>query len=469
MVYSIDVVESLGEAAGCGVACSKFDSDIQHCATEDDRITGHTLGRCRGIRRLSYTPLYSQIIYKTNLTLPPRLLEKVIDIEVSSSTPSPTIDPSVHTILIGHSMGGIVAADTLLAITSDLTIPSRPSSSSQTLSNPNPNPGPAINSLMFPYISGVLAFDTPYLGISPGVVAHGAEDHYNTASSAITQLSGLTGAIWGGSKAASEVDKDGKVKKEPVAALPAPSSSTDAPAPAWQKWGKLAALAGAGAAVAGGAAAAYMKREQITAGWSWVGSHLEFVGCLMKGEELRKRVSGLVTLNKELGVGWANLYTRLGKRALSKSDGVTIVGSVVGNQRTFCNLPGGRDKSTGGREYWSEAINDAAGDETGAHMSKFLSSYPSYVRFPLAEMAVLTNTQACSFPKTTQVTTPFLKTPRNSLSTGRRMNGTSPAQEMRICLGLSTRSYRTGGRLRFDGVWIMVCGYLPTGHINCNA
>lgn len=182
-------------------------------------------------------------------------------------------------------------------------------------------------------------------------------------------MSGLTGAIWGGSKAASEVDKDGKIKKEPVAALPAPSSTSDAPIPAWQRWGKLAALAGAGAAVAGGAAAAYMKREQITAGWSWVGSHLEFVGCLMKGEELRKRVAGLVTLNKELGVGWANLYTRLGKRALDKGDGVTIVGSVVGNQRTFCNLPGGKDKQTGGREYWSEAINDAAGDETGAHMS----------------------------------------------------------------------------------------------------
>ncbi|KAL2075686.1 hypothetical protein VTL71DRAFT_629 [Oculimacula yallundae] len=311
------------------------------------------------------------------------LLEKVIDIEVQSSTPSPTIDPSVHTILIGHSMGGIVAADTLLAITSDLTISSRPSSSSKDPSNPSPNP--PINSLMFPYISGVLAFDTPYLGISPGVVAHGAEGHYNTASSAITQISGLTGAIWGGSKAASEVGKNGKVKKEPVAALPAPSpSSTELPA--WQRWGKLAALAGAGAAVAGGAAAAYMKREQITAGWSWVGSHLEFVGCLMKGEELRKRVASLVTLNKELGVGWANLYTRLGKKALDKGDGVTIVGSVVGNQRTFCNLPGGRDKSTGGREYWSEAINDAAGDETHAHMSMFFpKENPGY--YALSENA----------------------------------------------------------------------------------
>ncbi|KAI6710510.1 hypothetical protein JHW43_006951 [Diplocarpon mali] len=311
-----------------------------------------------------------------------RLLEKVIDIEVSSSTPSPTVDPSVHTILIGHSMGGIVAADTLLAITSDLTI-SRPSSKSS--ADKPQGQDPSINSLMFPYIAGVLAFDTPYLGISPGVVAHGAEDHFNTASSALTQLSGLTGAIWGG-KAAGDVDKDGKVKKDPVAALPASTSPTAASIPAWQKWGKLAAVAGAGAAVAGGAAAAYMKRDQITAGWSWVGSHLEFVGCLMKGEELRKRVSSLVTLNRELGVGWANMYTRLGSKALSKSDGITIVGSVIGNQRTFCNLPTGRDGKVGGKEFWHEAINDAVGDETGAHMSMFFpKENPGY--YALSENA----------------------------------------------------------------------------------
>ncbi|EKD19833.1 uncharacterized protein L3040_002482 [Drepanopeziza brunnea f. sp. 'multigermtubi'] len=314
------------------------------------------------------------------------LLEKVIDIEVASSTPSPTIDPSVHTILIGHSMGGIVAADTLLSITYDLAI-SRPSSSSPS----KPKDPSSINSLMFPYISGVLAFDTPYLGISPGVVAHGAEGHYNTASSALTQLSSLTGAIWG-SKAASEVNKEDKVKKEPLASLPPPSatSSSATPAaqvvPAWQKWGKLAALAGAGAAVAGGAAAAYLKRDQITAGWSWVGSHLEFVGCLMKGEELRTRVSSLVTLNRELGVGWANIYTRLGSKALSKSDGTTLVGSVVGHQRTFCNLPSGRDEKVGGRDFWREAVNDAAGDETGAHISMFFpKDNPGY--YALSENA----------------------------------------------------------------------------------
>jgi hypothetical protein len=294
------------------------------------------------------------IIRKRRLGLTgPRLLEKVIDIEVSKHTASPTVDPSVHTILIGHSMGGIVAADAVLALTSDISISS--GSSPQDLAT-------SLNSLMFPYVQGVLAFDTPYLGISPGVVAHGAEEHYNSATSALTQLSGLTGAFWG-SKVAT--DAEAKDKKEPVAALPAPpTASGTAPVPAWQKWGKLAMIGAGAVAVAGGGVAAYVNREQITSGWTWVGSHLEFVGCLMRGEELQKRVKGMVTLNRELGVGWANLYTRLGKKAMSK-DGTTMVGSVVGNQRTFCNLPKKESK-----DLWQEAINDAAGDETGAHMSK---------------------------------------------------------------------------------------------------
>lgn len=274
----------------------------------------------------------------------------MIDIEVENKTPSPTVDPSVRTILIGHSMGGIVAADTILALTSDQAIDSQAHDSKE----------PELNSFMFPYVQGVLAFDTPYLGISPGVVAHGAEGHFNAASSAYTQLSGLTGAIWG-TKAGSEVEKDGK-KKEPLAALPAPPS---ADAPAWQKWGRLAMYAGAGAAVAAGGAAAYLKRDQITEGWSWVGSHLEFVGCLMKGEELRKRIAGLGRLEKELHVGFGNLYTRLGKKAVSKETG-SMVGSVIGNQRTFCNLP-----KKDAKKFWHEAINDAASDETSAHMTMF--------------------------------------------------------------------------------------------------
>jgi hypothetical protein len=292
-----------------------------------------------------------------------RLLEKVIDIEVQNHTPSPTVDPSVRTVLIGHSMGGIVAADTLLALTNDLPIDSSSSVDSKT---------GELNSFMFPYVQGVLAFDTPYLGISPGVVAHGAEEHYNAATSALTQLSGLTGAIWG-AKATAEAE--GSKDRKPVAALPAPPPS-DAPIPMWQKWGKVAAIAGAGAAVVAAGGAAYLKREEITSGWTWATSHLEFVGCLMKGQELQKRVAGIVRLNNELHVGFGNLYTRLGKKAVSKSDGKTMVGSVIGNQRTFCNLPKKESK-----EFWHEAINDEAGDETWAHMCKWLglSTLPALI------------------------------------------------------------------------------------------
>lgn len=312
------------------------------------------------------------------------LLEKVIDIEVERHTPSPTVDPSVHTILIGHSMGGIVAADTILALTSDQAVSSSRPSSSRSASKSEdqgkaPEPAkPELNTLMFPYIRGVLAFDTPYLGISPGVVAHGAEGHYNAASSLLTDLSGLSSAIWG-TKAGSDAEVR---EKKPIAALPAPPAKEATPS-SWGKWGKIAAIAGTGLAVAAGGTAAYLNREQIGQGWSWVGSHLEFVGCLARPEELKKRVHRMVELNKELGTGWGNLYTRLGHKAVSKTDGTTLVGSVIGNTRTFCNLPLGKSDA---RPFWQEAINDAAGDETAAHMTMFYpKDNPGY--YALSEQA----------------------------------------------------------------------------------
>ncbi|KAL8381490.1 hypothetical protein RB595_005653 [Gaeumannomyces hyphopodioides] len=303
------------------------------------------------------------------------LLEKVIDIEVNSGTPSPTIDPSVRTILIGHSMGGIVAAETIMALTSEKPIP--PAGSAETAAEDaaadaakRPT-SPSLTSLMFPYVQGLLAFDTPFLGISPGVVAHGAEGHYNQASAALAQISGLTGALWGGGAAAAAGQQarsaDGK---RPAAALPAPAGEekkkTDAGGGggAWGRWGKVAMFAGAGAALAVGGAAAYMNREQITQGLGWASSHLEFVGCLARGEELKRRVAYMSRARSELGIGFGNLYTRLGKAAPSKQ--VSMAGSVVGNQRTFCNLPA---KAAAGT--WLEAVNDAAADETLAHTTMF--------------------------------------------------------------------------------------------------
>lgn len=304
-----------------------------------------------------------------------RLLEKVIDIEVDAGTASPTVDPGVHTILIGHSMGGIVAAETVIGLTSD-----KPIYSEDGVEKLDETPS-TFNSLMFPYVQGVLAFDTPYLGISPGVVAHGAEGHYTAASAAMTQLSGLGTALWGANKAASPGPAAKGANKAPVAALPAPASpggtkqqQQQQAQGGWGKWGTIAAIAGGAAAVAAGGAAAYMNRDQITQGLSWATSHLEFVGCLAKGAELQKRVQYMAKLNEELGVGFANLYTRLGKGAGSKE--VSMVGTVLGRDRTFCNLP-----RRGAAGVWKEAINDVATEETWAHMNMFESkNNPGYTK-----------------------------------------------------------------------------------------
>ncbi|KAI0386076.1 hypothetical protein F5Y04DRAFT_115523 [Hypomontagnella monticulosa] len=286
------------------------------------------------------------------------LMNQVIDLEVANGTPSPTIDPSVHTILIGHSMGGIVAAETAIGLASELPI-TQDDGDSTRVEIGEPPSAAATNSLMFPYIQGVLAFDTPYLGISPGVVAHGAEGHYNSATAAMTQLSGLSNIFWGNYNQAS-----GNNTKKPVAALPAPEAPAQEKKKGGWGWGQIAVVAGAAGAIAAGGAAAYMNREQIGTGWTWVSSHLEFVGCLARGAELRTRVQRMVQLDRELGVGFANLYTRLGRAATAKQ--VSMVGTVMGNERTFCNLP-----ARGKAGLWMEAINDKAKDETGAHMAMF--------------------------------------------------------------------------------------------------
>lgn len=326
------------------------------------------------------------------------LQEKVIDIEVEKGTPSPTVEPSVRVVLCGHSMGGIVAAETVIALTSDRVIPPAGTTSgpegddaaAAASNDGNHTAAPAesdqtpLNSLMFPYIQGVLSFDTPYLGISPGVVAHGAETHYSTATAALTQLSTLT-SLWNSAKGAGS-NNNGQDEKKPIAAIEAAAEATRAgqggsasksnnASSAWGSWGKMALYAGAGAALAGGAAAAYWKRNELTEGWTWVSSHLEFVGCLARGEDLRRRVAYMVRAQKELGVGFGNLYTRLGQGATAKQQqvmgmgGTNMVGTVLGSQRTFCNLPskkGGPDRSG----VWEEAVNDKVADETLAHMCK---------------------------------------------------------------------------------------------------
>ena len=281
-------------------------------------------------------------------------------------------------------MGGIVAADALLALAGDQRIGEEADATE-------------LNAMMFPYVHGVLGLDTPYLGIAPGVVAHGAEDHFAAASSAFAQISGLTDALLG--------TKSGSAAQAASRALPAAEAAGGAAAAAagaaasrratgggsggsgggWG-WGKIAMYAGAGAiaSVAAGTAAtvAYRNRNQITEGFSWATSHLEFVNCLARGEVLRARITRVVEVHRQLGVGFGNLYTQLGKGAPARTHPTPVgaAGSLLGissSRRTFCNLPSGQTPSG----EWRPAINDMAREETGAHMAMFeATTNPNYTQ-----------------------------------------------------------------------------------------
>ncbi|EEH21175.2 hypothetical protein PABG_03406 [Paracoccidioides brasiliensis Pb03] len=335
----------------------------------------------------------------------------VIDIEVANEAPSPTVDPSVHVILIGHSMGGIVGAETLLLLASEqlLPTPSNLSSSRTSSSSSSTTEGKSVepNTFMFPHIQGLLAFDTPFLGIAPGVVSYTAENHYKTATAAYGAISEVAGVFgWGGAKKgetkAGSSPTTNENTKSSLPALPpttnasSMTSPTDdaAATPSWQRWGRYAMYAGAaGAVAAGGAAALYSQRDKFLGGWSWATSHLEFVGCLTRPDELRRRIWSIEKLQQERGIGCGEFYTCLGQGAVAvpANSGINKPSPTFplsryilrSKLRTFCNIPADVDESDHKADddkvtcsetcgiQWIKAINDKATDETKAHMSMF--------------------------------------------------------------------------------------------------
>ena len=150
-------------------------------------------------------------------------------------------------------------------------------------------------------------------------------------------------------------------------------------------------FAGAAGAVAAGGAAAFLNRDKITQGWGWMGSHLEFVGCLARPEELKQRLERLGRTASDKGIGFLDVVTVLGKSADDQGQkgkeepmkfgpgGMVEVGGVrERGERTFCSLPV-REESKGNGRFFEKSKNDAARDETEAHMSMFeRPKNPSY-------------------------------------------------------------------------------------------
>jgi hypothetical protein len=275
------------------------------------------------------------------------LQNKVIDIEVESRTPHPQINPTVHTILVGHSMGGIVAADTLLSIMDDDVVA-------------------GASKLAFPHIVGILAFDTPYLGLAPSVLTHSAQEKWKSATAAYSTFSSITSGLFA-TQAAVEGTKSSTPQQERERRESENEKNELVDQSLWGKWGKVAAYGGAAAALAGGAAAAYIKRDDIGAGFGWVQSHLEFVGVLMKAQELLDRVTRASTIE---GVSFANLFTSLGGDRM----GTSML--YQGKERTFCSLP---EEDSPLRKLFFRCVNGEAADEVAAHCSMFeLKTNPAF-------------------------------------------------------------------------------------------
>jgi hypothetical protein len=207
--------------------------------------------------------------------------------------------PTVKTVLICHSMGGIIAVESLFSM----------------IDNNDP---------LHSSILGILAFDTPYLGLNPPVIHRTISTHVNTITSAVN-----TAREW-----------------VPQSLFASKQVATTTPAPAKSTWGIGKTLAAVGAGVAAVGALSYFAKDPVV-------NHLQFVKVLYKPDELARRMRRLA---ETTGVGFANFYT-------------VIWDKEAGEERTFCNVP-----KEGGEGRWVRQVNGLAKDEVEAHCGMFMKS-----------------------------------------------------------------------------------------------
>ncbi|KAK0453436.1 hypothetical protein EV421DRAFT_681255 [Armillaria borealis] len=229
-------------------------------------------------------------------------------------------------VLCGHSMGGILAADTLREF-----VKTKPDQRAP----------------LWPKIIACIAYDTPYLGLHPYVFKNSATKATEYVSTARTVGSALLGSFAGfGVKKAA----DSKPAAENTS--PPPESKTS-----WSKWAPAAYAVG-GALLAGAAAGgAYYRRDDLGVGYTWATDHMKYVRNLWDETALRQRVEDLVDIEEQEGVVFRVFYTLLPPVPL-----------VHPNARTFIVLPKKNARSAGN---FLPANNGVAPDELQAHTGMF--------------------------------------------------------------------------------------------------
>lgn len=229
-------------------------------------------------------------------------------------------------VLCGHSMGGILAADTLREF-----VKTKPDQRAP----------------LWPKIIACIAYDTPYLGLHPFVFKNSATKATEYVSTARTVGSALLGSFAGfGVKKAA----DSKPAAENTP--PPPESKTS-----WSNWAPAAYAVG-GALLAGAAAGgAYYKRDDLGVGYTWATDHMKYVRNLWDETALHQRVEDLVDIEEQEGVVFRVFYTLLPPVPL-----------VHPNARTFIVLPKKNARSAGN---FLPANNGVAPDELQAHTGMF--------------------------------------------------------------------------------------------------
>ncbi|KAI0307238.1 hypothetical protein B0F90DRAFT_1814020 [Multifurca ochricompacta] len=227
-------------------------------------------------------------------------------------------------VLCGHSMGGLLAADSIYEF-----VRTRPNE----------------NAPLWPNIIACLAFDTPYLGLHPHVFTNSATKVADYVQNVHKTTSGLWGAF------NQPVQKPAAPAVQPVGLLP-PS-----PVSRWGRWAP-AALAAGGALIAGAAAgSAYYHRRDIESSYGTLMEHMQYVGALWDRDDLTTRVRHLAENEARHGVIFRMFY------ALLPSSLPTHLSS-----RTFCILP---EPSSDVIRHFVPARNTLAEDEVRAHISMF--------------------------------------------------------------------------------------------------
>ncbi|PWZ03269.1 hypothetical protein BCV70DRAFT_197497 [Testicularia cyperi] len=292
---------------------------------------------------------------------------------------------SVKIVLAGHSMGGLVAVDAALSIAAN----SLAGTSGTAPSSPTEQKA-ADAERLWPRILAVLAYDTPYFGVHPGVFKHGINKYagyLQTAQNLGTFLAPMgvgLAARWNSERQSQQ--QTGSQSQSPQASSSpgvGSSRSTSAPPPtsgsnsnsavpnrATNNW-RTALFATGAVAIASGAAAsaAYFNKDKINQGYSWVSDHLAFVSNLWDEQALRQRLDSLIAQPQIL---FHCFYTRISPAPAPSlpfaAPASNIAGASQDKDRTFIILP---PLSTDSANYFTPNDNKIAQDEVTAHITMF--------------------------------------------------------------------------------------------------